>query len=102
LEEYRNGEFEGESKSISKRCNSLFQRRNSLFLQNTFPVPCRTGNHLQQAGIAAQIGVRTRWKVSKVPETSKFPVTFPVLSSPPGLPDLQGMKVGNNAPLNGI
>jgi hypothetical protein len=54
---------------------------------------------VQNTEIAARISPENRQIDRKRPE---FPVIFPVLSSPPGLPDLQGMKVGNNAPLNGI
>jgi hypothetical protein len=58
-----------------------------------FPVPCRTGNRSQVAETAAQINTRTRRKPPKGAKISKIPFIFPVLSSPPGLPDLQGTKL---------
>jgi len=60
-------EFEGESKPVSKYCNSLFRRMNSLFWQNTFPVPCGTGNYPQPTVIAMQMSAETQWKATDRP-----------------------------------
>jgi hypothetical protein len=87
-------EFEMTNQISIKLLQLNVSMENSLFRQNKFPVPCRTGNILQSTVIVAQMGAGTRWKGSKLPEMSKNPCYFPCSQFPTGLwPDLQGTKL---------
>jgi len=102
-EENQTENFEGERKSVSKYCNSLFRRRSSLFWQNIFPVSAQNRESSATNCNCSANGSRNPVESVETTGNLKNSLLLSLFSvRHRALPDLQGMKAGNGAPSNGI